>query len=200
MAPKPSRSSATVAAPVARAIASAVSRARRSGLVSTTATSSPARLRPSSAACSRPRAVRRRASSGSPGAASACRTSRSRTGAHRRARRDAAREPLRSPVVRAFRYVVADVFTDTPLTGNQLAVFTDARDLYAARDAGARARDAFLRDGLRAAAAGGRPRAHADLHADARSCRSPAIPCSARRSCSARRCSSGRSRSKPAPA
>jgi trans-2,3-dihydro-3-hydroxyanthranilate isomerase len=27
------------------------------------------------------------------------------------------------------RYVVADVFTDVPLTGNQLAVFTDARDL-----------------------------------------------------------------------
>lgn len=32
------------------------------------------------------------------------------------------------PVPR-FRYVVVDVFTDTPLTGNQLAVFTDARDL-----------------------------------------------------------------------
>jgi trans-2,3-dihydro-3-hydroxyanthranilate isomerase len=31
--------------------------------------------------------------------------------------------------VRRFRYVVADVFTDTALTGNQLAVFTDARDL-----------------------------------------------------------------------
>jgi trans-2,3-dihydro-3-hydroxyanthranilate isomerase len=31
--------------------------------------------------------------------------------------------------VRAFRYVVADVFTDTPLTGNQLAVFTDARGI-----------------------------------------------------------------------
>jgi trans-2,3-dihydro-3-hydroxyanthranilate isomerase len=31
--------------------------------------------------------------------------------------------------VRRFRYVVVDVFTDTPLTGNQLAVFTDARDL-----------------------------------------------------------------------
>jgi trans-2,3-dihydro-3-hydroxyanthranilate isomerase len=31
--------------------------------------------------------------------------------------------------VARFRYVVADVFTDTPLTGNQLAVFTDARDL-----------------------------------------------------------------------
>ena len=31
--------------------------------------------------------------------------------------------------MRRFRYVVADVFTDTPLEGNQLAVFTDARDL-----------------------------------------------------------------------
>ena len=27
------------------------------------------------------------------------------------------------------RYVVCDVFTDTPLTGNQLAVFTDAREI-----------------------------------------------------------------------
>jgi trans-2,3-dihydro-3-hydroxyanthranilate isomerase len=31
--------------------------------------------------------------------------------------------------MRTFRYVVCDVFTDVPLTGNQLAVFTDARDL-----------------------------------------------------------------------
>jgi trans-2,3-dihydro-3-hydroxyanthranilate isomerase len=31
--------------------------------------------------------------------------------------------------VRRFRYVVCDVFTDRPLAGNQLAVFTDARDL-----------------------------------------------------------------------
>jgi trans-2,3-dihydro-3-hydroxyanthranilate isomerase len=31
--------------------------------------------------------------------------------------------------VRSFRYVIADVFTDVPLAGNQLAVFTDARDL-----------------------------------------------------------------------
>jgi len=31
--------------------------------------------------------------------------------------------------VATLRYVVADVFTDTPLTGNQLAVFTDAREL-----------------------------------------------------------------------
>ena len=29
----------------------------------------------------------------------------------------------------AFRYVVADVFTDKPLAGNQLAVFTDAREI-----------------------------------------------------------------------
>jgi trans-2,3-dihydro-3-hydroxyanthranilate isomerase len=29
----------------------------------------------------------------------------------------------------ALRYVVADVFTDTPLTGNQLAVFTDGRGI-----------------------------------------------------------------------
>jgi trans-2,3-dihydro-3-hydroxyanthranilate isomerase len=31
--------------------------------------------------------------------------------------------------VAAFRYVLADVFTDTPLAGNGLAVFTDARQL-----------------------------------------------------------------------
>jgi trans-2,3-dihydro-3-hydroxyanthranilate isomerase len=33
--------------------------------------------------------------------------------------------------VPTYRYVFADVFTDTPLTGNQLAVFTDARGLDA---------------------------------------------------------------------
>ena len=31
--------------------------------------------------------------------------------------------------MRSFRYVLADVFTKRPLAGNQLAVFTDARDL-----------------------------------------------------------------------
>jgi trans-2,3-dihydro-3-hydroxyanthranilate isomerase len=31
--------------------------------------------------------------------------------------------------MRRFRYVLVDVFTDVPLAGNQLAVFTDARDL-----------------------------------------------------------------------
>jgi trans-2,3-dihydro-3-hydroxyanthranilate isomerase len=34
-------------------------------------------------------------------------------------------------VPRSFRYVVCDVFTDTPLEGNQLGVFTDARELTA---------------------------------------------------------------------
>jgi trans-2,3-dihydro-3-hydroxyanthranilate isomerase len=33
--------------------------------------------------------------------------------------------------VASLRYVVADVFTDRPLTGNQLAVFTDGRELAA---------------------------------------------------------------------
>ena len=33
----------------------------------------------------------------------------------------------------AFRYVVCDVFTDVPLAGNQLAVFTDAREIPEAR-------------------------------------------------------------------
>jgi trans-2,3-dihydro-3-hydroxyanthranilate isomerase len=31
--------------------------------------------------------------------------------------------------VPSYRYVVVDVFTDTPLAGNQLAVFTDAREI-----------------------------------------------------------------------
>jgi trans-2,3-dihydro-3-hydroxyanthranilate isomerase len=31
--------------------------------------------------------------------------------------------------VATFRYVIADVFTDVPLAGNQVAVFTDARDI-----------------------------------------------------------------------
>jgi trans-2,3-dihydro-3-hydroxyanthranilate isomerase len=31
--------------------------------------------------------------------------------------------------VSRFRYVIADVFTDTPLQGNQVAVFTDAREI-----------------------------------------------------------------------
>src|SRR5204862_4899484 len=38
-------------------------------------------------------------------------------------------EATRLTSMRRFRYVVCDVFTDTALAGNQLAVFTDARDL-----------------------------------------------------------------------
>lgn len=37
--------------------------------------------------------------------------------------------PAGAAIVTRFRYVVVDVFTDTPLQGNQLAVFTDAREL-----------------------------------------------------------------------
>jgi trans-2,3-dihydro-3-hydroxyanthranilate isomerase len=35
--------------------------------------------------------------------------------------------------VATFRYVIADVFTDVPLAGNQVAVFTDAREIPEAR-------------------------------------------------------------------
>jgi len=36
---------------------------------------------------------------------------------------------LRSPRMQTLRYVVADVFTERPLEGNQLGVFTDAREV-----------------------------------------------------------------------
>lgn len=41
----------------------------------------------------------------------------------------AAQNPARLPLVKTLRYVLVDVFTDRPLTGNPLAVFTDARGL-----------------------------------------------------------------------
>ena len=44
--------------------------------------------------------------------------------------------------MRTLRYVVADVFTDRPLTGNQLAVFTDAREIEG--DEGFERRQRFL--------------------------------------------------------
>jgi len=37
--------------------------------------------------------------------------------------------PRRVPAVQTLRYVLCDVFTDTPLTGNPLAVFTDGRSV-----------------------------------------------------------------------
>jgi trans-2,3-dihydro-3-hydroxyanthranilate isomerase len=49
--------------------------------------------------------------------------------------------------MRRFRYVVADVFTDEPLTGNALAVFTDARDLSEA-DMQALARETNLSESV----------------------------------------------------
>ena len=48
----------------------------------------------------------------------------------------------------AYRYVVADVFTDRPLTGN-LAVFTDGRGLDDGRCSASRG-SSTSRDGLRA--------------------------------------------------
>ena len=47
---------------------------------------------------------------------------------HRRRRVDGTRRYSRR-VAGSFRFVVADVFTDVPLAGNQLAVFTDAREI-----------------------------------------------------------------------
>ena len=46
---------------------------------------------------------------------------------HRRRRVDGTRRYSRR--VTGFRFVIADVFTDVPFAGNQLAVFTDAREI-----------------------------------------------------------------------
>ena len=88
------------------------------------------------------------------------------------------------------RYVVADVFTDTPLTGNQLAVFTDGREVDDATMQDARARDEPLGDAcscFRPRRAGTRGSASSRRSP---SCRSRGIRRSARRSCSRSRCSS----------
>ena len=50
-------------------------------------------------------------------------------GRGRRARRQDTSGPIDSGSMARHRYVLGDVFTDTPLAGNALAVFTDARDL-----------------------------------------------------------------------
>ena len=84
---------------------------------------------------------------------------------------------------------IADVFTDTPLTGNQLAVFTDAR--------GHRRRDRCRRSRSRSASRrrsscfppSAEERRGSASSPRATSCRSPVTRRSARRSCSARRCS-----------
>ena len=115
----------------------------------------------------RPR-VRLRSSSGLPGAALAWRTRKSRTrgsiGAPRARSAAGVWAGSLAPVT-SYRYVVADVFTDTPLAGNQLAVFTDAREPRRGDPPVARPRDRLLRDGVRPAARGRRPRTPPDLHA-----------------------------------
>ena len=89
-----------------------------------------------------------------------------------------------------FRYVVADVFTDTPLDGQP------ARGLHgrprAPRETtpGARARDELLRDDVRLPAGGRRPRADADLHAVARAALRRASDARDRVRARRRRCSS----------
>src|SRR5581483_800944 len=79
VAPGARRSSASAATPHARPISAPVSRARRSGLVTTAAGPCAARRSPTARAASRPAGVNGRRSSGSPGSASACRTMNRRT-------------------------------------------------------------------------------------------------------------------------
>ena len=82
-------------------------------------------------------------------------------------------------------YVIVDVFTDTPLEGNPVAVFLDGARAQR-RDDAARRRELNLSETVFLLPSdepdGGRPRPH--LHARA-SFRSPAIRCSGPRSCSA---------------
>ena len=89
-------------------------------------TPSAASRSPSSRAARRPSGVSARSSSGSPGAAS--RGGRGR-GAPAQNTNPQAGPPGYARAMPTLRYVVADVFTDRPLEGNQLAVFTDAREL-----------------------------------------------------------------------
>ena len=64
-----------------------------------------------------------------------------------------------------FRYVFVDVFTDTPLEGNQLAVFTDARELDDATMQAIALEIGFSETVFVLPARERRPRADPDLHA-----------------------------------
>ena len=68
-------------------------------------------------------------------------------------------------VALTLRYVVADVFTDTPLTGNQLAVFTDGREVDDATMQNLAREMNLSETRVRASGRGGRARAHPHLHA-----------------------------------
>ena len=63
-----------------------------------------------------------------------------------------------------FRYVICDVFTDRPLEGNPLAVFTDARADPGGPPPAARPGNTPVGDRVLLPGAGDRPRAHPDLH------------------------------------
>ena len=95
-----------------------------------------------------------------------------------------------NPRVASYRYVVADVFTDTPLHGNQLAVFTDARGLDDATMQALALEIGFSETVFVLPAEAGRHGADADLQPARTRCRSRGIRPSAPRSCSARRSSS----------
>ena len=116
LAPGASRSSTRSSAPAPVAIAAAVSRARSSGLVRTSSGSTGAEP-----LAQLPRLF---------AAARAQRPQRVRIARVRVCVADEEEAHAdRFTDMRSFRYVFADVFTDRPLAGNQLAVFTDARDL-----------------------------------------------------------------------
>ena len=90
--------------------------------------------------------------------------------------------------MRTRRYVVVDVFTDTPLTGNQLAVFTDARDLDEATMQALALEVGFSETVfVFPPESGGTVRIR--IFTPYSSCRSPATRHWAPPSCSARRCS-----------
>ena len=76
-------------------------------------------------------------------------------------RHDAAGDGRR---VSTYPYTVVDVFTDTPLEGNPVAVFHDGSGLERRDDAADGAGAQPVRDGVRAAGAERRRRAGADLH------------------------------------
>ena len=83
------------------------------------------------------------------------------------------------------RYVIADVFTAVPLEGNQLAVFPDGRDL--GTDVMQRtARELNLSETVFFLPAEDAADVRLRIFTPPANCPSPAIRCSARRSCSAR--------------
>ena len=144
VAPGARPSSTRSSTPVAPAIRSAVWRARTRGLgdelrgrdASRQSLGNRFRLGHASAGGSR------RRWSGSPGPEWPWRTRKTSTASRI--------EPSRVPGVAGYRYLVADVFTDRALAGDQLAVFTDARGLDDATMQALALEVGFLGDDVRA--------------------------------------------------